>query len=89
MDTIRLKKVLQHKESDIKKRLHALTLSYHDIELSQIEFKALEKVHEAINRIDMGDYGICASCDAEIAENRLECLPDADYCDECHIDLDS
>ena len=39
--------------------------------------------------MDMGDYGICVSCDAEIAENRLESLPDADYCYVCHEEIDS
>lgn len=83
MDTLRLKKVLENKESDCKKKLYALSRTIHDQKISDIEHRSLEKIREAIDRIDMGDYGICASCDATISDMRLEHQPEADYCDSC------
>ena len=88
MDTTRLKKVLQNKESDVKKKLYALSLALHDQNLKDLEKRSLVKIRESIDRIDMGDYGVCASCDAAISDNRLETLPEADYCDSCHSIID-
>lgn len=88
MDRIRLKKVLQNKESNVQKKLYALSLASHDQNLKEVEKRSLLKIREAIDRIDMGDYGVCASCDAAISDNRLESLPEADYCDSCHSVID-
>ena len=88
MDRIRLKKVLQNKESNVQKKLYALSLASHDQNLKEVEKRSLLKIREAIDRIDMGDYGVCASCDAAISDNRLESSPEADYCDSCHSVID-
>ena len=88
MDRIRLKKVLQNKESNVQKKLSALSLASHEQNLKEVEKRSLLKIREAIDRIDMGDYGVCASCDAAISDNRLESLPEADYCDSCHSVID-
>ena len=37
----------------------------------------------ALERIVSGDYGICAKCGDEIAEERLDALPYTPFCAKC------
>jgi DnaK suppressor protein len=56
-----------------------------DIEFALIQMKAetLNKVNDALGRLDEGDYGYCFECGAEIAEKRLRALPFAVRCKDC------
>ena len=56
-----------------------------DIRLALIQLKAetLNKVNEALARLDGGRYGSCHECAAEIAERRLRALPFAVRCTRC------
>ncbi len=56
-----------------------------DIELALIQMKAeiLERIDEAIARVDAGSYGQCSSCRKEIASARLRALPFAVRCRAC------
>jgi DnaK suppressor protein len=47
------------------------------------ERKLMDKVEEALARIDEGTYGICAGCGEEIAVKRLQARPVAKYCIDC------
>ncbi|WP_028583269.1 RNA polymerase-binding protein DksA [Desulfogranum mediterraneum] len=47
------------------------------------ERKLMDKVDEAIARIDEGTYGICAGCGEDIALKRLQARPVATFCIEC------
>jgi DnaK suppressor protein len=47
------------------------------------EQKLLKKIEEAIDRIDVGQYGICEVCGAEIGIKRLEARPVTTMCIEC------
>ena len=47
------------------------------------ERKLMEKVEEALARIEDGSYGICAGCGEEIAVKRLQARPVAKYCIDC------
>lgn len=47
------------------------------------EAARLEKIDEAIKRIDEGSYGICVECEKPIPKKRLEFLPFALRCLEC------
>lgn len=47
------------------------------------ERKLMEKVEEALVRIDDGSYGICAGCGEDIAIKRLDARPVAKYCIDC------
>jgi RNA polymerase-binding protein DksA len=40
----------------------------------------LKAVDRALERVDSGSYGVCAVCNAPIAEDRLEARPEAEYC---------
>jgi DnaK suppressor protein len=56
-----------------------------DIELALIQMKAetLNKVNDALVRLEQGDYGYCFDCGEEIAEKRLRALPFAVRCKDC------
>ena len=56
-----------------------------DIEFALIQMKGetLNKVNEALRRLDEGTYGNCFECGDEIAEARLRALPFAVRCKDC------
>jgi DnaK suppressor protein len=56
-----------------------------DIELALIQMKAetLNKINEALARLEDGRYGMCFECGEEIAEARLRALPFAVRCKDC------
>ena len=47
------------------------------------ERKLIEKIKEAIERIDNGTFGICELCGKEIAEERLMARPVTTLCIDC------
>ena len=56
-----------------------------DLEFALIQMKSetLNKINNALNRLEQGDYGNCFDCGDEIAENRLRALPFAVRCKDC------
>ncbi len=56
-----------------------------DIELSLIQMKSetLNKINEALGRLEGNTYGDCFECGDEIAEPRLRALPFAVRCKDC------
>ena len=56
-----------------------------DIELALVQMKAetLNKVDDALARLEQGTYGNCFECGDEIAEKRLRALPFAVRCKDC------
>ena len=56
-----------------------------DIEFALIQMKSetLNKVNEALRRLDEGTYGNCFECGEEISEARLRALPFAVRCKDC------
>jgi DnaK suppressor protein len=56
-----------------------------DIEFALIQMKSetLNKINDALSRLDHGDYGYCFDCGEEIAEKRLRALPFAVRCKDC------
>jgi DnaK suppressor protein len=51
--------------------------------LVQMKSETLNKVNNALSRLDQGDYGYCFECGEEIAEKRLRALPFAVRCKDC------
>jgi DnaK suppressor protein len=47
------------------------------------ERKLISKIDKTLHTIEMGDYGYCKTCGAEIALVRLEARPTADECIDC------
>ena len=56
-----------------------------DIEFALIQMKSetLNKINEALGRLEEGAYGNCFECGEEIAPQRLRALPFAVRCREC------
>ena len=56
-----------------------------DIEFALIQMKSetLNKINDALKRLEQGDYGNCFECGEEIAEKRLRALPFAVRCKDC------
>ena len=56
-----------------------------DIEFALVQMKSetLNKINDALTRLEQGDYGNCFDCGEEIAEKRLRALPFAVRCKDC------
>jgi DnaK suppressor protein len=56
-----------------------------DIEFALIQMKAetLNRIDEALGRLDVGKYGYCSECGHSISVNRLRALPFAVRCNGC------
>ena len=54
-----------------------------EVALIQMKGEMLLRTREALARLDEGDYGYCAECAGEIAEQRLRALPFAVRCTSC------
>jgi DnaK suppressor protein len=53
------------------------------LRLNGFEYLQLRQIQQALDRLLIGEYGICLSCDGHIAPNRLQALPWAKYCVKC------
>ena len=56
-----------------------------DIEFALIQMKSetLNKIEEALHRLEEGTFGYCFECGEEISERRLRALPFAVRCKDC------
>jgi DnaK suppressor protein len=54
--------------------------------LSDREREKLQLIEEAIERIDEGSYGVCESCESDIAPGRLEAMPFTRLCVSCQAE---
>jgi DnaK suppressor protein len=56
-----------------------------EIEFARLQMKAetLNKIDEALRRLEEGTYGYCFECGDEISEKRLRALPFAVRCKDC------
>ena len=43
----------------------------------------LEAIEEALNRLELGTYGLCESCGQPIEPRRLEVMPETPFCRTC------
>ncbi|MGQ4806874.1 RNA polymerase-binding transcription factor DksA [Candidatus Entotheonellaceae bacterium PAL068K] len=57
--------------------------------LKSREVDELRAIEDAIERIDSGEYGICASCEDPIEIKRLEAVPWARFCRACQEERES
>ena len=56
-----------------------------ELRLRGRERKLMEKIEEALGRIEDGSYGVCDECGEDIAIKRLEARPVAKFCIDCKI----
>jgi DnaK suppressor protein len=54
-----------------------------DLKLIMMKSEALQKLDEALDRLDSGTYGDCEDCGQEISEKRLKAEPFAVRCLGC------
>ena len=62
-------------EADIQEEL--------EFSLVQMKSETLNKINDAVARLEQGTYGNCFECGEEIAEKRLRALPFAVRCKDC------
>lgn len=53
------------------------------------EREQIQKIDEALRRIDNDDYGTCQLCQKPITKSRLNAIPHARYCKKCQEKLES
>jgi len=66
---------VESSEADIQEEI--------EFALIQMKSETLNKINEALRRLDEGTYGNCFECGDEIAEPRLKALPFAVRCKDC------
>ena len=54
-----------------------------ELRIRDRERKLINKIKEALERIENGTYGICESCEEYISNERLEARPVTTLCIEC------
>jgi DnaK suppressor protein len=54
--------------------------------LSDREREKLQSIEDALGRIEEGSYGICESCESDIAAGRLEAMPFTRLCVSCQAE---
>jgi DnaK suppressor protein len=54
-----------------------------ELRIRDRERKLIGKIKEALERIDLGTYGICEVCGEEIGEARLKARPVTTLCIDC------
>jgi len=57
--------------------------------LSEREHEMVIAIDKALEKIEDGEYGVCARCEEPIAERRLEIIPTALYCAPCQTVIES
>lgn len=66
---------VESSESDIQDEI--------EFALIQMKSETLNRINDALIRLEQGDYGNCFECGDEIAEKRLRALPFAVRCKDC------
>lgn len=52
-------------------------------EIGNETLHSIQQIKTALKRIESGEYGLCASCGDEIAQERLHILPESTLCVRC------
>ena len=76
----RLAGAAQEWDADPVQRLQEESLH---LGLNGVLYGQLRQVEEALDRLDLGEYGYCRACQDPIAANRLRSVPWTEYCLEC------
>lgn len=51
--------------------------------LQERDRERLTRLLEALDRLDAGDFGVCANCGGDVAYGRLEVFPETEVCGGC------
>jgi RNA polymerase-binding protein DksA len=82
-EELALKYFFSQVEGDIADRAQDLYENQVLASLSGLQRETIDKINEALRRIEEGTYGKCASCGADIEIERLEAIPYAILCSAC------
>src|SRR3977135_101878 len=66
---------VESSEADIQEEI--------EFALIQMKSETLNKINDAVGRLEQGDYGYCFDCGEEIAEKRLRAPPVGVRCKDC------
>ena len=72
-------------EDDVQDEIDRVTTSEAktaSLEIGTREFRSLEDVRAALDRLDAGTYGKCIVCGKDIEPSRLRAIPETPYCIE-------
>ena len=64
-------------------RIDAMQDQQMALELRRRQEQQLQRITNALKRMDQGRYGLCGKCKQPIAEERLELAPDVVLCVKC------
>lgn len=56
--------------------------------LSETQRSRVRDIDAALERMDLGVYGLCARCEEEIPSRRMEVRPFSRYCVECKSEVE-
>lgn len=56
--------------------------------LSEVQRQKVRDIDAALERLDLGEYGICSRCGDEIAPQRMAVRPFSRFCVECKTDIE-
>lgn len=59
-----------------------------ELRIRDRERKLINKIKEALNRIETGEFGICEECGDEISEARLKVRPVTTLCINCKMEAE-
>ncbi|MCX8028535.1 MAG: TraR/DksA C4-type zinc finger protein [Brevinematales bacterium] len=78
-----IKYFTNNSEGDIVDRASDFYESQLLASISGIQREIIDKINDALKRIDEGTYGKCRSCGVDIEIERLEAIPYTDICSNC------
>ncbi len=64
-------------------RMDSLQVQAMDKAQQQARQRQIVRINAAIERLDLGDYGYCVTCDEPISNKRLELDPSTPLCVKC------
>jgi DnaK suppressor protein len=59
-----------------------------ELRIRDRERKLINKIKDALDRIDAGEFGVCEECGDEISEARLKVRPVTTLCINCKMDAE-
>ncbi|MEM0374423.1 MAG: TraR/DksA family transcriptional regulator [Sulfolobales archaeon] len=82
-EELAMKYFANNTEGDIVDRASGFYESQLLASISGIQKEIIDKINDALRRIEEGTYGKCKVCGAEIEIERLEAIPYTDICSNC------
>lgn len=58
------------------------------LNLNETQIRKIRDIDAALERLEEGEYGICAACEEEIPARRMEVRPFSRYCVDCKAEVE-